>query len=415
MNLQLLDPFRNSFPEVIEETLEEGIATTCAFNRRGTLLATGCADGRCIIWDFDTRSVSVAFHGHTHGITSISWSKNGRKMITSSMDWTINYIDVLTGTVEKIIRFESIVASAQMHPKDNNVFVAVAHYEDPVVYNIQTDERFTLVAETGDAEKKPTKGAGRKDNVVTPVAVFNKNGSKIFVGSPRGLICTFDSTTLKQVNSFRVQGGAGIKSIQFSPNGQEFLVNSTDRCIRVFQGENAKAADRSFSDPIDNTQWKKSGWNSDGDYVIGGSAAKSSHAIYIWSRVNGALIKKLEGPKEGITDVLWHPIRPIIVSISHPGIVYVWASNYTENWSAFAPNFKELEENEEYIEREEEFDIVEEEESQPKKKQRGADEQESVDILTVDKISYFSSEDEDDLLCIPIRIQPDPKPSTSVK
>ncbi|PRP77209.1 retinoblastoma-binding protein 5, partial [Planoprotostelium fungivorum] len=260
------------------------------------------------------------------------WSKNGRKMITSSMDWTINYIDVLTGTVEKIIRFESIVASAQMHPKDNNVFVAVAHYEDPVVYNIQTDERFTLVAETGDAEKKPTKGAGRKDNVVTPVAVFNKNGSKIFVGSPRGLICTFDSTTLK-------------------------------------------AADRSFSDPIDNTQWEKSGWNSDGDYVIGGSAAKSSHAIYIWSRVNGALIKKLEGPKEGITDVLWHPIRPIIVSISHPGIVYVWASNYTENWSAFAPNFKELEENEEYIEREEEFDIVEEEESQPKKKQRGADEQ----------------------------------------
>jgi len=35
-----IDPFRNSFPEVIEETLDEGYAATCAFNRRGNLLAT---------------------------------------------------------------------------------------------------------------------------------------------------------------------------------------------------------------------------------------------------------------------------------------------------------------------------------------------------------------------------------------
>ncbi len=42
--------------------------------------------------------------------------------------------------------------------------------------------------------------------------------------------------------------------------------------------------------------------------------------------------------------------------------IYLWAPIYRENWSAFAPDFEELEENREYVEREDEFDINEREE-----------------------------------------------------
>jgi COMPASS component SWD1 len=40
------------------------------------------------------------------------------------------------------------------------------------------------------------------------------------------------------------------------------------------------------------------------------------------------------------------------------GAIYQWSTTVAEGWSAFAPDFVELDENRIYEEREDEFDIV---------------------------------------------------------
>ncbi|KAG6391891.1 hypothetical protein SASPL_149655 [Salvia splendens] len=76
--------------------------------------------------------------------------------------------------------------------------------------------------------------------------------------------------------------------------------------------------------------------------------------------------------------------------VSLTGLVYIWAKDYTENWSAFAPYFKELEETEEYVEREDEIDLVPETE---KVKDLGMNEDEDIDIMNTEGDSAFSDSD----------------------
>ena len=78
----------------------------------------------------------------------------------------------------------------------------------------------------------------------------------------------------------------------------------------------------------------------------------------------------------------WHPHRPFVAACGlETGRIYLWSIITPQRWSALAPDFAEVEENVEYIEREDEFDIHPIEEIH---KRRLDLEDEAVDVLTID-------------------------------
>ncbi|XP_048037885.1 retinoblastoma-binding protein 5 isoform X1 [Megalobrama amblycephala] len=392
MNLELLESFGQNYPEEADGTLDcISMALTCTFNRWGTLLAVGCNDGRIVIWDFLTRGIAKIISAHIHPVCSLSWSRDGHKLVSASTDNIVSQWDVLTGDCDQRFRFPSPILKLQYHPRDMDKVLVCPMKSAPVLLTLSDSKHVVLPVDD--------------DSDLNVVAAFDRRGEYIYTGNAKGKILVLNTDTQDLVASFRVTTGTSnttaIKSIEFARKGSCFLINTADRIIRVYDGREILTCGRDgepepmqkLQDLVNRTPWKRCCFSGDGEYIVAGSARQ--HALYIWEKSIGNLVKILHGTRgELLLDVAWHPVRPIIASISS-GVVSIWAQNQVENWSAFAPDFKELDENVEYEERESEFDIEDEDKSEPEQTGADAAEDEEVDVTSVDPIQAFCSSDEE--------------------
>lgn len=154
-----------------------------------------------------------------------------------------------------------------------------------------------------------------------------------------------------------------------------------------------------FADEIDRTIWNGVAFSNDNEYIIGGacvfmvfhkthntpgSGHKAAHYIYIWDTTSGTLIKVVEGPRNPLHDIVWHPTKPHMASIDSHGQILTWTTNNKQRWAAFAPGFEELEANIQYKEREDEFDIYVD---QDNKVVKGVEDESVVDVDSVTAVN----------------------------
>ncbi|GAQ91308.1 WD40 repeat protein [Klebsormidium nitens] len=458
MNLTLHNPsysnegFVLDFPEVIEEYLyqEPYYAQCVAFNRRGTLLAAGCTNGSILVWDFDTRGVAkeLRIDGEPFWISSVGWSKDGRRLVSSTVQNNlISLWDVASGARVASYKCEYTILRVSLHPKDSAMCLVCPQQGPPLLLdNFGVSGEEARCGPLLSVDEITAGGAGKGKggegvSVSFGAAVFNKRGDLVFVGTARGEVLVVETASKKVLGRMQIQGGQLVRQIVVSRNGQYLMTNSSDRTLRIFkvelpvEGAAAAAAERGAAqqaeaslagapprkklanpfftyicdhkDPINNVPWMTACFSGDTEYVMGASAQQGEHKLILWGTTYPQIMRTLDGPKEGVRDMAWHPTRPIVASVATTGVIYVWAKEYQENWSAFAPDFKELQENDEYDEREDEFDSNPREDEAPKG-QKDVDSDIDLDIETVEKVGAYSDSDEDGLYFLPVKPEPDP-------
>ncbi|AOA61538.1 COMPASS component [Komagataella phaffii CBS 7435] len=388
MNLSLLDPFAvaKEYPEVLFSKLEFGHSTLIKSSYNSDYLASGTIDGDIVIIDLDTHGIIKILRNHTRAINSLRWSNCGRYLLSTSRDWKVNLWDLTANEPIRSLRFEGPIWQAEFSPKNQPFEIFISIFEDDCLFVNWEDK--------DDIRMSPisVEGSEESSNHYILTGVYHPSGNFLFVGTNKGLvniISTIDGSTLftEKITS------SNVKNIILSQTGYRIAVNFSDRIIRQFkipdlvneEPENwVLEVEHKYQDVVNRLQWNSVSFNSNGEYLIA-STFGSSHEIYIWETTMGSLVKILEGSKEELVDVDWNFKKCEIYAVGlDSGKIYMWGVIVPQKWSALAPDFVEIEENIEFMEREDEFDIIPENEMAQKNLE--LEEDIEVDLLTKDTI-----------------------------
>ncbi|KAH7086342.1 WD40-repeat-containing domain protein [Paraphoma chrysanthemicola] len=406
MNFALCDPFilAQDCPDVITGRLRSGHATSIRFSHRGDLLASGRHDGIVVIFDIETNGVARKLRGHTRQVQSLSWSVNDRYLLSAGQDWKVVLWDLKDGSRVRTVRFEAAIFIAELHPKNHMVFVAALFEDQPVIVDISAEVPVKLSLSSAprrsqlERDHATEKQTAQDAKQTTTMTLFTPSGEHIIAGTNKGWLNIIETKTREVRYSFRVTNNI-IVYIRLTPSGRDVVINSSDRIVRTlhlpdltdpkFDFDTLQLdVEHKFQDLVQRLSWNHVSFSPTGEYVT--ASTWMNHHIYVWERGQGSLVKILEGTKEELSVVEWHPFRPFVAAVGvDSGRVWLWSILQPQRWSALAPDFVEVEENVEYIEREDEFDIQPLEEIH---KRRLNQEDEEVDVLTVEPIKTSTLE-----------------------
>jgi WD40 repeat protein len=283
--------------------------------------------------------------------------------------------------------------------KTSHQFVVSLFEEQPLLVDVtdlidvkhnlpSAPKRANLTDNTALKEKQAKEDAKQ----MTTVTVYTASGNHILAGTSKGRLNIIDVKTRQIIFSEKICSGV-VTTLRITGSGKDLLVNAQDRIIRTFHIPNLSADDldldtiqmpleHKFQDVVNRLSWNHVTFSATGEYVA--ASTYNNHELYIWERNHGSLVRMLEGPKEEQGVIEWHPHRALLAACGlETGRIYIWSVTSPQKWSALAPDFVEVEENVEYIEREDEFDIYAQEEIH---KRRLDAEDEDVDVLTEDGI-----------------------------
>jgi WD40 repeat protein len=263
----------------VVKTLKEhtGGISSITFSRDGRIMATSSGDRTLIVWDWETwetQKVRVRVRGHRGEVLSAAISPDGQMLASGSVEGTIRLFDTSTRRDETrtlpgcglIIGFSA----------DSRQLV-VRGFKDIRSWRLEDGAVSTIIPYSQERGLSP-----RADvHGIQPYAVF---------GMTNGDLEHWNLGTMSRIDSWQVHEGEVITAV-FSPDGQFVATSGTKGDVKVWDAK-TRSKVTSF-EPL-GTKLECLTFSPDGR-LLAGSEETHDARVCIWDVNEGSLLPQLDG------------------------------------------------------------------------------------------------------------------------
>ncbi|KAL0212972.1 hypothetical protein RCL1_006598 [Eukaryota sp. TZLM3-RCL] len=356
-------PVEVDVPEIVEEIVEISDGQVCAFNPSGFYIAIGLSDGIVHVVDSFSQSVAASLDAHIAAITALTWSRCSIYLLVGSDDGMVTLWDVSSRNLLLSLTTNSPINSLSFCSTLVSKFIISCVSALPRVVvldeNTWSLKSSRQITPTNDSSSLSTSAS---------LAIFSHCGNYIIISrrvssSPKSP-STISILDVSGQTHCSIQVPSVVTVLQSSLSGRHVLASSDDNRARVFQfnqsnGSIGLVQVAEIYDAVGAVSWQCFAFSPNDDYLIAATPSKSEGCrLFLWNLLCNSLIKTLDGPRDGISSLSWHPTRPIVASCTDECLL-LWGPAHemrTDKWKRFLPNFEPLDENVVFSEPEDQFD-----------------------------------------------------------
>jgi WD40 repeat protein len=276
--------------------------SSVSFSPDGRFVLTGSGDKTSKLWDTQTGAELRTFYGHLNVVTSVTFSPDGRYVLTGSWDNTAKLWDAQTGAEIRIF-------SAHSDPINSVAFSPDGRY---VLTGSSDDTAKLWDAQTG-LELRTF--SGHLDDVNS--VAFSPDGRSILTGSRDKTAKLWNVKTGAELRRF-ANHSKWVFSVAFSPDGNFVLTGSFDKTAKLWDAQTG-AEIRTFSghsDIVDSVAF-----SADGRFVLTGSWDNTAK---LWNAQTGAEIRTFSGYSTQIFSAIFSPDSRFVLTGNTGGSARLW-------------------------------------------------------------------------------------------
>ncbi|MGP0063316.1 MAG: hypothetical protein ACLQGP_06895 [Isosphaeraceae bacterium] len=245
---------------------------SASFSPDGTRIVTGSLDNTAKVWDAQTGSPLLELKGHTLGLKSASFSSDGTRIVTASLDKTVKVWDARTGTALIELKGHNDGVLGAAFSPDGTRIVTGSQDRTARVWDAQTGA--TLL------ELK-----GHDDGVLS--VAFSPDGTRIVTGGADRTAKVWDARTGASLLDLRGHSG-GVASAAYSPDGSRIVTVGDDRMAKVWD---ARTGTSLLELKGHNGGLRGAAFSPDGTRIVTGSLENTK----VWDARTGTPLLELKG------------------------------------------------------------------------------------------------------------------------